>query len=61
MKNRNNDRSDASLYVNHLGDVHGSWSGVRPPLREAIKKNGYISFGSGPPVGDKNTLSVMYY
>src|SRR5665647_119841 len=38
MKNRNNDRSDASLQVNHLGDVHGSRSGARPPIREAITK-----------------------
>ncbi len=38
MKNRNNDRSDASLQVNHLGDVHGSRPGARPPIREAITK-----------------------
>jgi len=31
-------RSDASLQVNHLGDVHGSRSGARPPIREAITK-----------------------
>ena len=38
MKNRNNDRSDASLQVNHPGDVHGSRSGARPPIREIIIK-----------------------
>ncbi len=38
MKNRNNDRIDASLHVNHQGDVHGCRSGARPPFREAITK-----------------------
>ena len=61
MKNRKNDRSDASLQVDHLGDVHGSRSGARPPIREAITKNVYISPGSGSLVGDKNTQSVVYY
>jgi hypothetical protein len=38
VKNRNNDRSDASLQVNHPGDVHGFRSLARPPVREAITK-----------------------
>jgi hypothetical protein len=59
VKNRNNDRSDASLQVDHLGDVHGSRSGARPPIREAITKNVYISPGSGSL--DKNTHSFVYY
>jgi hypothetical protein len=45
--------------VDHLGDVHGSRSGARPPIREAITKNVYISPGSGSL--DKNTHSFVYY
>jgi hypothetical protein len=54
-------RSDASLHVDHLGDIHGSRSGARPPIREAITKKVYISPGSGSLAGDKKTLSVVYY
>jgi len=61
VKDRNNDKNDASLQVDHLGDVHGSRSGARPPIREAITKNVYISPGSGSLVGDKNTHSVAYH
>jgi len=55
VKDRNNDKSDASLQVDHLGDVHGTRSGARPPIREAITKNVYISPGSGSLDDDKNT------
>jgi hypothetical protein len=41
MKNRNNDGSDALLQVYHTGNVHGSRSGARPLIREAIIKNMY--------------------
>jgi hypothetical protein len=53
MKNRKNARSGTSLHVDHFGDVHGSRSGTRPPIRKAITKNVYISPGSGSLVGDK--------
>ncbi|MFY9800091.1 MAG: hypothetical protein WAK10_02455, partial [Methanoregula sp.] len=39
----------------------GPWSGARPPIREAIIKNVYISPGSGSLVAGKNTQSVVYY
>ncbi len=61
MKNYKNDRSDASLQVDHLGDVHGSRPGARPPIRDAITKNVYISPGSGSLAAGKNTQSVVYY
>ena len=38
MKNRKNEWSDASLHVDHPGDIYGSRSGARPPVREAITK-----------------------
>ncbi len=61
MKNHKNDRSDASLHVDLLGDVHRSRSGARPLLREAITINVYISPGSGSLVAGKNTQSVVHY
>ncbi len=39
----------------------GPQSGARPPIREAIVKNVYISLGSGSLVAGKNTQSVVYY
>ena len=39
----------------------GPLSGARPPIREAIIKNVYISPVSGSVVAGKNTQSVMYY
>jgi len=43
MKNRKNDKSDASLHVDHQADVRGFRSGARPPIGEAITKSVYIS------------------
>ncbi len=39
----------------------GPWSGARPPIREAITKNVYISPESGSLIAGKNTQSVVYY
>ena len=61
MKNHKKDRSDASLQVDHLGDVHESRSGARPSIREAITKNVYISPGSGSLIGDKKHTVRWYY
>lgn len=61
MKNSKNDRSDASLHVDHLGDAHGSRSGTRSPIRGLSLKNVYNSTGSGSHIGDKNTQSIVYY
>ena len=59
MKNRKNDRSDASLQVDHLGDV--SWFPVWSPSshRGGFHKNVYISVRSGSLIGDINTQSVI--
>ena len=59
MKNCKNDRSDASLQVYHLDDVHGSRAGARPPSRAAVTKNVYMSLGSGTLSGDKTTRCVL--
>ena len=61
MKNHKNDRGDASLHVDHLGVFMGPWSGARPPIREAITINVFISPESGSLVAGKNTQSVLYY
>jgi len=53
VKNRNNDRSDASLQVNHPGGVHGSRSKSPSSHQGGYHKNVYISPGSGSLVGDK--------
>jgi hypothetical protein len=45
VKKRINDTIDASLQVDHRGDVHESRSGARPPIREAITKNVNILSG----------------
>ncbi len=39
----------------------GPQSGARPPIREAITKNVYISPGLGFLVAGKNAQSVVYY
>jgi len=38
VKNRKNDRSDASLQVDPLGDVRESRSGALPPIREGSNR-----------------------
>jgi hypothetical protein len=49
MKNHKKERSDASLQVDHLGDAHGSRTGARFPIREAIlKKYIHISWIGNP-------------
>jgi len=44
VKNYKNDRSDASLQVDHLGNVRESRSGARPPIREAIMPRSLSSY-----------------
>ena len=34
--------------MDHLGDVHGSRSGARPPIREAITKNDTYPLDGAP-------------
>jgi hypothetical protein len=62
VKNRKNDRSDASLQVDHLGDVHGSRFGARPPIREAIsKKCIHITWIGFPGRWQKHTVRCVFF
>lgn len=61
MKNPKKDKNDDSLQAEHLGDVHGSLSGARPPLWEAILKKCIHIAWIWLLVAKKNTQSVVHY
>ncbi len=61
MKNHKNDRVTLCYTWITRAMFMGPWSGARPPIREAITINVYISPGLGSLVAGKNTQSVVYY
>jgi len=59
MKNRKNDRSDASLHVDHLGDVRGSRYKSPSSHQGGYHKKTYIYHGIGLSGQRQNAQSVV--
>lgn len=59
-ENHKKERICASLHVDQLSDVRGSWSGARTPIEGGYHKKCIHTPGPGSLDDNKNTQSVVY-